>query len=114
MGVDNGMSNVSSVQEGLVCQKCGMSYDEFQKVGKLGCSGCYETFGNRLKPILKRLHGSVEHSGKVPVKISKTLRTSKEIEELKGLLSKAVQNEEYEKAAEIRDRIKAIESELGS
>jgi len=110
MGANNSMPCVPSISKEAVCSKCGMSYDEFQKAGKLGCSNCYEAYGDRLKPILKRLHGNMEHSGKIPVRISKVLKTSKEIEELKELLSKFVQNEEYEKAAEIRDRIKAIEN----
>lgn len=92
-----------------VCENCGMTYEEFQKVGKLGCGSCYEMFGERLVPLLKRLHGNVNHSGKIPAKVSKTISATKEIENLKELLSKAVQSEEYEKAAEIRDKIKALE-----
>jgi len=93
-----------------VCDKCGMSFEEFQRQGKLGCSNCYELFGDRLDPLLKRLHGNTGHTGKVPASVSKSLRKSKEIEELKELLNKAVQSEEYEKAAEIRDRIKMLEA----
>lgn len=91
------------------CNKCGMSYDEFQKTGKLGCNNCYELFGDRLKPLVKRLHGNTEHSGKVPEKISKNVAVSREITKLKEQLGKAVQNEEYEKAAELRDKIKNLE-----
>lgn len=99
----------SSVKQ-PVCSKCGMTYEEFQRVGKLGCSNCYELFGDKLKPLLRRLHGNIEHKGKIPGRVSKTIKMSKEIEKLKELLNKAVQGEEYEKAAEIRDKIKVLES----
>lgn len=105
-------SYINTAPKAMVCKKCGMSFDEFQRTGKLGCGECYKTYGERLKSVLKRLHGNVEHSGKVPAKLSKSLSTSKEVERLKELLNKAVQCEEYEKAADIRDRIKAIESAM--
>jgi len=47
----------SSAKPGCVCETCGMSYEEFKKVGKLGCSNCYKTYGDRLVPLLRRLHG---------------------------------------------------------
>jgi len=105
---------LAPVHREAACQKCGMSFDDFQRTGKLGCDNCYEVFGNRLKPILKRLHGNFEHSGKVPAAVSAALGASKEIEKLKEMLNKAIQNEEYEKAAEIRDRIKALENKQNS
>lgn len=101
---------VTTMPRDIVCKKCGMSFRDFKQTGKLGCSGCYEAYGDRLRPILKRLHGNTEHSGKVPAGISKSLKNTKEIERLKELLNRAVQSEEYEKAAEIRDKIKSIES----
>lgn len=102
--------HLTSEPRRTTCEVCGASYEEFQSSGKIGCGNCYEIFGDKLDPILRRLHGNVEHSGKVPAKLSAGLKASKEIEKLRILLNKAVQNEEYEKAAEIRDRIKAIES----
>jgi protein arginine kinase activator len=93
-----------------VCDKCGMTYEEFQRIGKFGCSNCYELFGDRIQPLLKRLHGNVEHNGKIPANVAKEISSSKEISSLKELLNKAIQNEEYEKAAEIRDKIKNIEA----
>ncbi|HEX3029399.1 MAG TPA: UvrB/UvrC motif-containing protein [Clostridia bacterium] len=92
------------------CKKCGMSYEEFQKTGKLGCDNCYEVFGERLKPLLKRLHGSIEHNGKVPEKVSKIMKTTVEIEELRGMINEAVQKEEYERAAVLRDQIRVLEA----
>ena len=92
-----------------ICEKCGMSYKDFQKSGKMGCRECYNVHKEKLKPILKRLHGSVEHSGKVPERFSEEVKMSEEINRLKERLDRAVKTEEYEKAAELRDKIKALE-----
>ena len=100
------------VQKEECCEVCGMSFEDFSKTGKMGCGNSYGKFGERLKPVLKRLHGNYEHAGKAPVGVTKVLDVSREVERLKGLLGKAIQEEEYEKAAEIRDRIKAVEGGL--
>jgi len=109
MSSDIGTPYIAALPQQPVCSKCGMSYEEFQKVGRLGCSNCYEIYGQQLRPLLKRLHGNTDHTGKFPARASKNIKRSKEIERLKEMLNRAIQNEEYEKAAEIRDRIKAIE-----
>lgn len=111
MGLVNATSYIANAQtdQEMVCSKCGMSFDEFQKTGKMGCSQCYQAYGDKMRNLLKRLHGNITHNGKMPAKISKSIRTSREIDVLKDLLNKAIQNEEYEKAAEIRDKIKSLE-----
>ncbi len=93
---------------GIVCNNCGMSYEEFLKSGKMGCSVCYDIYGARLEPVLKRLHGSVSHLGKVPSRHKDDVNNEREVLKLKELLEKAVKDEEYEKAAEYRDRIKDL------
>jgi protein arginine kinase activator len=114
LGVGNSDSYANNtLPHKIVCEKCGMSYDEFQKVGRLGCDNCYSIYSKKLRPLLKRLHGNLEHTGKIPANISKSISTSKEIERLKEQLNKAIQNEEYEKAAEFRDLIKSFESNIG-
>lgn len=99
----------SAPEQQLICDKCGMSYEEFKKVGKFGCENCYEVYGEKVIPLLKRLHGNLQYHGKLPKKVSENVKVSKEIESLKEQLSNAIKNEEYEKAAEIRDRIKDLE-----
>jgi len=96
-------------EQQLVCDKCGMSYEEFKKRGKLGCENCYNVYGEKLMPILKRLHGNVQYHGKLPKKVSENVKASKEIADLKEQLNNAVEVEEYEKAAELRDKIKVLE-----
>jgi len=94
----------------LRCNVCGMSFDDFKRMGKLGCPNCYRVFRNNLEPILRRLHGSTEHTGKVPAKLADEIKTSSEIERLKAELAAAIENEQYEKAAELRDRIRELEN----
>jgi len=108
MGLGNFGNYKRQVQSGDICNKCGMSYEEFLKSGKFGCSNCYEIYGNRLESILKRLHGNFTHQGKIPRKKFNEINNIREINRLKELLEKAIKEEEYEKAAEIRDRIKSL------
>lgn len=109
-GQDDSPADCATKEE--CCEICGMSFEDFGKTGKMGCNNCYAKYGERLKPVLKRLHGNYEHTGKAPAGISKAIDASREVERLKELLGKAIQAEEYEKAAEIRDRIKAVEGGL--
>lgn len=97
-------------KEEYVCDKCNMTYEEFQKAGRFGCENCYEIFADKLLPILRRLHGNVQYHGKIPAKIYKTVQVSREINKLKELLGKAIKSEEYEKAADIRDKIRSLET----
>lgn len=101
---------VTGYPEMKKCSKCGMSYEDFQKTGKLGCSECYNIFKEEITPLVKRIHGAVEHQGKVPSGISGKIKTTGEIQLLKEHLGKAIQSEEYEKAAKLRDKIRQLES----
>lgn len=96
------------------CPKCGMSYREFAHTGRLGCGECYRVFEGRLDPLLKRIHGSVRHTGKIPVRVGGEARLRYQISQLKRELEKAVMEENYEHAAEIRDKIREIEKDLSS
>lgn len=106
--------------EELQCDQCGITYDEFINTGKFGCSNCYDTFRNKLNPILKNLQGANEHvgrKGKV-TKAELNLENKKEekpkqkskIDTLKENLKIAIKEERYEDAAKIRDEIKKIEN----
>lgn len=91
-----------------VCKNCGTTFSEFKKNGFLGCSECYNYFDAALIPVIRRVQGNVEHVGKIPHKSGKGILEKRELEKLKDELQKAIQSEEYEKAAEIRDKIRAI------
>ncbi len=92
------------------CPKCGLTYDGFRKTSKLGCSECYSTFRKELAQVLKNIQGSVTHQGKFPIKSGAELLRKREVDALRLSLAKAIENEEYEQAAQIRDKIKELEA----
>jgi protein arginine kinase activator len=92
------------------CSFCGMTYTEFRKAGRLGCPHCYETFSTKLPSLLRRIHGSARHVGKVYLPPDPTASDmEKRLEGLRRKLERAVQSEEFERAAEIRDQIRTLE-----
>ncbi|MBM7096585.1 MULTISPECIES: UvrB/UvrC motif-containing protein [Alteribacter] len=100
-------------REALSCPSCSMTYEKFAKVGRFGCAECYKAFQSKLDPIFKRIHsGNVVHGGKVPKRIGQDLHLHKEIEKLKQELKVLIAKEEFEQAAELRDRIRSLEKSL--
>lgn len=95
------------------CPVCGFTYEDFKRTGRLGCGECYESFKKHLAPLLKRIHGSDRHNGKVPVMIGKTVKDARTLQELKQKMEKAIQAEEFEEAARLRDRIREMEAGEG-
>jgi len=95
--------------QNLVCKNCGLSYQEFTKKGFFGCENCYETFKDKLEQLFKRIHGNTQHTGKFPLSFRNKIKFESEINELKKKMKIAVDKENFEKAAEIRDEIHAIE-----
>jgi len=96
---------------GLYCENCQTTWREFQNGGLLGCSDCYRAFGEKLRIVLRRIHGSTKHIGNRPANHRIILNDS-DIAALKKKLERAVRTENYERAAELRDRIKDIEAVL--
>lgn len=90
------------------CPTCGMTFEDFGKVGRLGCGECYRTFRPELADLLRKIHGSPKHRGKTFLEPVETSRTVKEERKLREELRMAIENEEFEKAAALRDRIKSL------
>lgn len=108
--LENGKSPEGEEEKpNLTCPGCGMSYQEFREAGKLGCSQCYNAFRQQIDAILKNIHGSGEHLGKVPRSASQTVLNKRELGTLRTKLREAIENEEYEAAAELRDKIRGLE-----
>ena len=105
--------NISKAQV-PTCENCGTTYNEFKKHGLLGCSQCYKNFSPTITPVIKRVQGNLEHVGKIPKKLGKDIMEKRRVSKLKEDLQKAIANEEYEKAAQIRDAIKSLQSEGGN
>ncbi|MBP2645026.1 MAG: UvrB/UvrC protein [Firmicutes bacterium] len=103
--------NVPQYQE-TACPSCGMTYSDFSRSGKVGCGECYVAYGERLEPLLRRIHGTNSHTGKVPKRSGGNLSLKRKIKQLKLELDRYVNSEEYEKAAKVRDEIKDMEKRL--
>ncbi len=95
----------------LTCRNCGASYREFKSTGRLGCSVCYTAFEDRLTELLRKIHGSTRHAGKVPAHKADVVLLIQRVEELRERLRRAVQSEQFEEAALLRDEIKRLEAE---
>jgi len=112
----SGLAEFSKTQEpeevtAQACSNCGMTYDDFRKVGRLGCANCYTTFKRSLGSLLKRIHGSPIHLGKAPARLVKPAKAKTELAELKRKLEQAIEVEEFEEAAKLRDQIRRIEQQ---
>jgi protein arginine kinase activator len=94
--------------ETLRCDVCGLTYDEFQNTGKLGCAECYKVFAGQLKPLLLRVHGRSQHAGRVPADREQERAFELSITKLKERMNQAVGVENFEEAAAIRDEIKNL------
>ena len=101
--------------EEFKCGRCGLTFQTFSKTGRFGCRQCFSTFKNQMNPMLRRIHGKTFHVGKVPKRSGGQIRIKQEIDRLKRELQEAVNAEEYERAAVIRDKIKELEqNQIGS
>ena len=96
----------------LICQVCGTSFNDFQKMGFLGCESCYEAFGEPLDRLIFDFQETSEHIGKMPGKVSDGARLRKKMIELERNLERQIADEEYEAAAAARDQIREIKSML--
>ncbi len=93
------------------CEQCGSSYTDISKSGKLGCANCYQTFYEELLPTIQRIHGKTAHNGKNvnDTVIETEADSADEVEKLRNEMKTAVEGENFEKAAELRDKIKRLE-----
>jgi protein arginine kinase activator len=96
----------------IKCQNCGLTFSDFRSNGLLGCGDCYRYFQQGLEPLLNKVHGSSHHSGKVPKRTGGKILVRKEIDDLRRKLQQAVNSEDYERAAGLRDEIRRKEQEL--
>ncbi len=94
------------------CPECGITYSEFKTKARLGCAEDYEVFKTELLRLLDKIHGATTHAGKTPQTVDSTIRKENELIRLKRDLDGVVKSEDFEKAAQIRDRIRVLEHEL--
>ncbi len=98
----------------LKCPRCGFTQADFKKAGRLGCSECYKTFAEGLEGLLKTMHKGTRHVGKVPEALRQTRELSDRLKLLQKKLNKAVEDENFEQAAALRDEIKQMSAKLSN
>jgi protein arginine kinase activator len=129
MGIKESISNLPQIFTGLVldilkykekkgglplkhsesgrCPVCGYSWDNYKRTGLLGCANCYITFKNQVKDVLKDIQGNTKHISQNP-KSKRKPNVEQNISFLEKALQDAVAKEDYESAAEFRDKINLI------
>lgn len=105
---DKSKSSGAITPTGLVCPQCGLTFEEFSRQGRFGCGQCYQTFRDKLQGLLRKIHGSSLHRGKLPPMLSEDGSNIKEAERLEEELQRAIEMEDFERAADLRDKIKSL------
>ena len=108
-GLTENPSKAKDPFEQETCPKCKMTYKDFKKKGRLGCSHCYETFQKALVPLLEAIHKNEQHAGKIPIKAQEDVDAMSKLQRLKEELAAAIRKEDFERAARLRDEIRRVE-----
>lgn len=99
------------------CEGCGMSWAEFRQKGLFGCGRDYDVFERELTPLIQRAHeGATHHVGKSPQRVVEGAVAQKRqamLTRLRKDLAKAVEAEDYERAAKLRDQVREVEQQQG-
>jgi protein arginine kinase activator len=98
----------------LKCPRCGFTQADLLKNGRLGCSECYVTFSEGLETLLKTMHKGTHHAGKVPAALRRKVDLSERLTSLDKKLKDAIQQEDYESAARLRDEMNEMKEKLAS
>ena len=104
-------SDKGATDAGGQCSECGLSFQEFSRTGRLGCGHCYEAFRDSMQDLLRRIHGGVRHQGKRPAGSPKPRKGAKtsSMRQTKADLEKAVADEDFELAAQLRDKLQDLQ-----
>ena len=112
LGLENVIDNTGPSV--VRCDNCGMTIEEFNNCGRMGCSRCYEVFYEPMQALLTRIQGNNYHRGKIPKRLEQYNEAKFKIEELKKQISECIRTEAYEQAAQLRDQIKTLENGRGA
>lgn len=93
------------------CEKCGSSFADIARGGKVGCENCYSIFYEKMLPSIERMHGNARHVGKISSSAGSKAKLTNEIEKTKLLLKEAIDKQEFEQAAKLRDKIKEMQGD---
>ena len=93
------------------CPTCQTTFSQISKCGRVGCADCYTAFEAELRPTLRSIHGVTSHTGESPSRHRAMQERSARLEALKTQLGEAIAREDFEKAATLRDEIRALQAE---
>ena len=104
----------------LKCARCALPYEDFRKFGRLGCGECYNSFKEHLAGLLRKIHGSNKYLGKTPSTYKDqpeaassegalAVLPAETLADLRKQLQSAIADEDFEKAAQVRDKIRNLE-----
>lgn len=110
LGAANELAQTVAESGEARCPRCGLSQGDFKKTGRLGCDQCYDTFREGLGSLLKNMHKGTKHRGKTPGGSRTQTVTEDRVGALQHELVLAIQAENYEQAARLRDEIKALKA----
>jgi protein arginine kinase activator len=108
----SGATIATAVAAGDTCPECGATLQDFRASGRVGCARCWITFERPLRDLLRRLHGATRHTGATysnpaAADVSPTEMRARSREELREQLRIAIDTEQFERAAELRDQLRA-------
>ncbi len=98
----------------MTCESCGTSHQDFKKGGRLGCEACYHVFRPILDPLLDGMHAGIKHLGKIPAGSESRIKFERDLVEIKLDLQVAIEEEDFERAAKLRDQLRILEKEAGA
>ncbi len=98
--------------KGKTCPLCGSTFNDLRRTGKAGCATCYQVFESELRPTLRSIHGTQSHTGRTPASLETETKKKKQLEELKKSMASAIEAQEFEEAARLRDQIKSLEENV--
>lgn len=112
LGASQEMENAAGSE--MKCPACGFTQADFKKAGRLGCPECYKTFAEGLEQLLKSMHKGTRHKGKIPAALRESQDLTEKLKVLQKRLEKAVNEENFEQAAQCRDEIKETKERIAA
>lgn len=103
-------AEVADEADQQVCPNCGITFKEFRSQGRLGCPHDYVVFQEALTPLLENIHGETQHVGKAPKRAPHASQRQFKLIRLRNQLRTAIEEEDYELAAKLRDQIQSVEA----
>ncbi len=108
---ENAHADISS-ETNIICPNCGITYSEFRESGRFGCPADYNVFSSELMPLLENIHEETTHVGKRPKSRQVASEDQSRMIQLRSQQQEAIEREDYESAARLRDEIATLEGQL--